>query len=285
MASIQQPPRIAYLGPQGTFTEEALRSVRELSSAIHIPFASFREVFNSVHTGQAEFGFIAIENSIEGTVMTTLDALVFEYEFVIVAEHLLDVHQQLLAVAGAELTGLTDVYSFPHASAQVRGFLSKHLPRAVVHATNSTAQAAQLVSELRTPTAAAIGPRIAGELYELIELASNIEDFSNNQTRFVLIAQSSTTELPAPTGHDKTSVVCFQLEDRPGSLLEIINHFASRGINLTKLESRPSKRAIGEYCFIIDFEGHYQDEAVRACMEDIRRGDAVVKWLGSYPAP
>lgn len=285
MASIQQPPRIAYLGPQGTFTEEALRSVTELSSALHIPFASFREVFNAVDSGQAEFGFLAIENSIEGTVMTTLDALVFEYEFVIVAEHLLDVHQQLLAVDGAELTRITDVYSFPHASAQVRGFLSRHLPRTVVHATNSTAQAAQLVSELHTPTAAAIGPRIAGELYGLIELASNIEDFSNNQTRFVLFAQASTAELPTPTGHDKTSVVCFQLEDRPGSLLEIINHFASRGINLTKLESRPSKRAIGEYCFIIDFEGHYLDEAVRACMEDIRRGDAVVKWLGSYPAP
>jgi prephenate dehydratase len=285
MASTQQSPRIAYLGPKGTFTEEALRSVPALSTAVHVPLSTFREVFNAVHTGQAEFGFLAIENSIEGTVMTTLDALVFEYEFVIVAEHVLDVHQQLLAVKDADMAGITDIYSFPHASAQVRAFLASRLPLAVIHATNSTAQAAQLVSERSDPTAGAIGPRIAGELYGLVELASNIEDYANNQTRFVLIAQATNTQLPTPTGHDKTSVVCFQLEDRPGSLLEIINHFASRGINLTKLESRPSKRAIGEYCFIIDFEGHYEDDTVRACMEDIHKGDAVVKWLGSYPAP
>jgi prephenate dehydratase len=150
-----------------------------------------------------------------------------------------------------------------------------------VVASNSTAEAARIVGELGEPGLAAVAPPLSAELYGLEVLASEIEDHPENQTRFVLVAPSG---IPQPTGHDKTTIVCFQHADRPGSLLGILQEFAARAVNLTKLESRPTKRALGEYCFIIDLEGHVADEVVADCLRELKAKNADVKFLGSYPA-
>jgi prephenate dehydratase len=172
------------------------------------------------------------------------------------------------------------VLSFPHASAQCRSFLAETLPGVEVVATNSTAEAARIVGEERRPHAAAIVPRLAAELYGLDVLAAPIEDHPDNQTRFVSVATSG---IPAPTGHDKTSIVCFQREDHPGTLHAILSEFAARSINLTKLESRPTKQGLGSYCFIIDLEGHIADAVVADCLRVLHAELAGVKFLGSYP--
>jgi prephenate dehydratase len=177
------------------------------------------------------------------------------------------------------------VASIPVATAQCRRFLTDHLPAVVTMATNSTADAARLVGEgdptMASQITAAIAPRLAAKLYGLEILAEDIEDHPDNQTRFVSVARSG---IPAPTGHDRTSIACFQSADHPGSLYAILGHFAARAINLTKLESRPTKTALGDYCFIIDFEGHVADAMVADCMRDLRAELADVKFLGSYPA-
>jgi len=171
--------------------------------------------------------------------------------------------------------------SFPHATAQCRRFLAERLPNVEVVPTNSTAEAARIVGTEPQPGTAALAPRLAAGLYGLEVLAHGVEDHPDNQTRFVALAPAG---LPSPTGHDKTSIVCFQREDRPGSLHGILSEFAARSINLTKLESRPSKRGLGNYCFLIDLEGHLADEVVADCLRVLHAELAGVKFLGSYPA-
>ena len=146
-------------------------------------------------------------------------------------------------------------------------------------AANSTAEAAQRVARSKRTDQAAIGNTLAARLYDLKILAADIEDHPENQTRFVVVGRG----IPAPSGHDKTSIVCFQRQDRPGSLLGILQEFSARSINLTKLESRPTKRSLGEYCFFIDFEGHVADELVADCLRTVAAKVARVKYLGSYP--
>jgi prephenate dehydratase len=275
------PGTIAFLGPAGTFTEEALFSQPDYASRTVLPAAGLSEVLDAVRTGRADLGFVPIENSIEGTVNATVDSLVFEVDLLIQREVILDVHLQLMAPPGSDMNSVTRVLSFPHASAQCRKFLSDHLPGAEVVPTNSTAEAARLVGEERPAHTAALAPRLAAELYGLEVLASAVEDHPDNQTRFVALA---TTGVPAPTGHDKTSIVCFQREDRPGSLHAILSEFAARSINLTKLESRPTKRGLGDYCFLIDLSGHLAQEVVADCLRVLHAELAGVKFLGSYPA-
>jgi prephenate dehydratase len=163
----------------------------------------------------------------------------------------------------------------------VRDWLARHLPKATTVAANSTAEAARQVGEERQPGVAAVAPAVAADLYDLEVLADGIEDHPENQTRFVVVAPGG---VPGPTGHDKTTIVCFQQADRPGSLLAILQEFAARAINLTKLESRPTKQGLGDYCFIIDLEGHLADELVADCLRDLKAKVADVKFLGSYPA-
>src|SRR5207237_4741527 len=158
-------------------------------------------------------------------------------------------------------------------------WLAKKLPGVDVRASLSTADAAREVAKSRRRDQGAICNRLAAELYGLDVLATEIEDHPENQTRFVLVGHG----IPAPTGHDKTSVVCFQREDRPGSLLAILQEFAARAINLTKLESRPTKRSLGDYCFFIDFNGHIADELVADCLRNLSAKQTAVKFLGSYP--
>lgn len=273
--------RVGYLGPGGTFTEQALLSEGALGGHAHVALPSIAEVLEATAAGDVDLGFAAIENSIEGSVNVTLDTLAFESDLLIQRETVLAVQLNLLALPGAELAGIRRVVSFPHAVAQCRSFLRANLPGATVEAATSTAEAVRAVAAGGDPHAAAIGADLAGRLYHLATLATDIGDHAENQTRFVTVAASG---IPAPTGHDKSSIVTFQRDDRPGSLLSILQEFAARSINLTKLESRPTKRSLGDYCFIIDLEGHVADELVADCLLNIQAKQADVKFLGSYPA-
>jgi len=271
--------RVSFLGPHGTYAEEALRTQDDLRERELVPERSVIDVINAVETGTSELGLVPIENSIEGSVTVTLDTLAFDSELLIQREIDLPVSLHLCAPKGTKLGDVRTIITFPHASAQCRGWLAKNLPDAEVEASNSTAEAARLVAKSRRPGSAAICSRFAAEIHGLKVIASEIEDHPEVQTRFVVLGRG----IPPPSGHDRTSIVCFQREDRPGSLLAILQEFAARAINLTKLESRPTKRSLGDYCFFIDTEGHVADELVADCLRTLMAKQADVKFLGSYP--
>ena len=274
--------RIAYLGPPGTFTEEALLAQPDLAEADLVAMRSMPEVLAATSSGDVDLGFVALENSIEGSVLLVLDRLVFDYELLIQREVVLTIRQNLLGPPGMALADVRRVVSFPDAMAQCRRFFASSLPDAEIVAANSTAGAVRDVAENRPPGTAALGAALAAKLYGLDLLAADVEDSPGaNQTRFAVVGRAG---IPAPTGHDKTSIVCFQRDDRPGSLHAILGQFTARNINLTKLESRPTKHSLGDYCFIIDLEGHVDDEVVADCLRDLRVQLASVKFLGSYPA-
>jgi prephenate dehydratase len=215
-------------------------------------------------------------------VTVTVDALAFETELLIQREVVMGVQMNLLAPSGVALGDVRRVLSMPVATAQCRSYLHRELPGAVTVATPSTAEAAQLVAGAEHDGhTAAIAPAVAAKVYGLDVLSTDIEDHADNATRFVVVARNG---IPVPSGHDKTSIVVFQRHDRPGSLLTILQEFAARSINLTKLESRPTKKGLGNYCFLIDLEGHVGDELVADCLRDLRSKVEDVKFLGSYPA-
>ena len=274
--------RIAFLGPPGTFTEEALLTQADLAEAELVAVRPMRDVLSAVEAGTVDFGFVPIENSIEGTVRESSDSLIFDTELSIQREVILPISQNLLAPAGTALGDVRRVVSYPEALGQVRQFIADQLPGVEVVAATSTAEAVQQVAATDGDGGtAAIGTALAAKLYGLEIVAAGIEDHADNETRFVLVAREG---VPAPTGHDKTSIVCFQRSDHPGSLLSILQEFAARSINLTYLHSRPTKRSLGDYCFIIDFEGHVTDEVVADCLKALHAQLPGVKFLGSYPA-
>jgi prephenate dehydratase len=271
--------RVTYFGPPGTFTEEALRSQVDLVDLERIAQRSVPDVIGAVERGEFEAGVVPIENMIEGSVSVTLDTLAFDSDLLIQREIDLPVSLNLSAPPGVGLGDLRAITSFPHAAAQCRGWLAKKLPGVEVRAALSTADAAREVAKSKRRDQGAICNRLAAELYGLDVLATEIEDHPENQTRFVVVGRG----IPAPTGHDKTSIVCFQRADRPGSLLAILQEFAARAVNLTKLESRPTKRGLGDYCFFIDCEGHVSDELLADVFRNLMAKQADVKFLGSYP--
>ena len=271
--------RIAFLGPTGTFTEEALLTQPDLADEERTPLKTVPEVITAVDEGEHTRGVVPIENSIEGSVSVTLDTLAFDTDLLIQREIDLPISLQLAAKPGTKIGDVTLIRSHPHAHAQVRLWQANKLPNADVHAENSTSEAARIVSKNKSMHEAAICTKYAAKLYGLKVLASDIQDHGSAMTRFVLLGRG----IPAPTGHDKTSIVCFQRKDKPGSLLAILSEFASRNLNLTKLESRPTKHGLGEYCFFIDFAGHIADERVADCLRHLAARQAEVKFLGSYP--
>lgn len=274
--------RIAYLGPPGTFTEEALLSEPDLAESEFVEAPTIAETFATLTSGRADAAFVPIENSIEGPVNATIDQLAFADDLLIQREVVLDVHLDLVGCAGADIGSVRRVLTFPHASAQCRGFIATHLPEAELGATNSTADAARTVAESGRRDLAAIAGPLAAKLYGLDVLAHAIEDHGGNQTRFVLVAPGV---VPAPTGHDRTTVVCFQHADRPGSLYAILGQFAARSLNLSFIESRPTKQALGQYCFVVTVEGHIADEVLGDCLTQLRAELGEVRYLGSYPVP
>ena len=277
------PLRVGFLGPPGTFTEEALLGEPDLAEAELVAMASMPEVLAAAASGEVDLGFVALENSIEGTVLLVLDALIFAHDLLIQREVVMNVHQNLLGPPEMTLEEVKRVVSFPDAMAQCRAFFGRALPGAEIVAANSTAEAVRWVGQARPEGTAALGSALAGRLYGLEVLAAEVEDHDSNQTRFVVVAGGDAA-IPAPTGHDKTSIVCFQHDDRPGSLHSILGQFSARGINLTKLESRPTKHSLGDYCLIIDLEGHVADEVVADCLRDLHASQGTLRFLGSYPA-
>ena len=273
--------KVGYLGPAGTFTESALLTQVDLAAAEHILFRSHSDVLHNTSSGLVDFGFCAIENAIEGTVNVVQDTLAFDSELMIQREVVIPITMNLLVQSGTSLNEVEKVISYPHALAQVRAFLRNNLPDAELEPANSTAHAAQILAESSSSKIAAVGTSLAADRYGLEIAAESIEDHQGNKTRFILIAKDG---IPAPTGHDKTSVVVFQQSDKPGSLLAILQEFAARSINLTKLESRPTREALGNYCFFLDLEGHIADSVMADCLKTLQTKDIRVKFLGSYPA-
>ncbi len=272
-------PRVGFLGPHGTFAEEAVLTQPDLAGQELSPLRSVPDVIGAVERGDVEIGLVPIENSIEGTVTVTLDTLAFDTDLLIQREVDLPISLNLCVRSGTKLNDVTSVLSHPNPLGQSRVWLSRKLPDAVTVVANSTAEAAAQVAAASDAGVAAICTAFAAELHGLDIVASEIEDHPENQTRFVLVGHG----IPRPTGHDKTSIVCFQRENRPGSLLAILQEFAARSIDLTKLESRPTKRSLGDYCFFIDLHGHIVDELVADGLRNLRAKTADVKFLGSYP--
>lgn len=273
--------RIAFLGPEGTFTEQALLTQTDYAQMELVACRAIPDVLRAVSDGAVDVGFVPIENAIEGSVNVTLDALIFDHELKMQREVVIPIVMCLLAPPGMTVADVESVVSMPVATAQCRSFLAEHLPGVAEVAANSTAEAARIVADEADGRSAAIGTSLAGKVHGLEVLADDIEDHIENETRFVALTRSG---IPAPTGHDKTSIVVFQKADVPGSLLTILQEFAARGINLTRLESRPTKRGLGDYCFIIDLEGHVGDELVADALRDLKSKNEDVLFLGSYHA-
>ena len=274
--------RVGFLGPLGTFTEQALKTQADLAAAEHVLFRTMPDVLDAVETGEVDLGFVAIENSIEGTVNLSQDELAFNHDLLIQREVVLDIEHCLMAKARTAIADLTTVHSIPVASAQCHAYLRNNVGHAELRAANSTAEAARMVAEELGPHAAAVAPRASADLYGLEILAADIADHPGNQTRFVVVAKDG---IPAPTGHDRTALVIYQRADEPGSLISILQEFAARRINLSNLLSRPTKDGgLGDYCFVIYADGHVADELVADAMRSLRIKQGNVKFLGSYPA-
>ena len=274
--------RVGFLGPVGTFTEQAVMSQTDLARCEKVLFRTMPDVLDAVEAGEVDYGFIAIENSIEGTVNLSQDELAFSHDLLIQREVVLDIEHCLMAAPGTAIGDVKFVVSIPVATAQCHAFLRRHLALADLRAANSTAEAARTIGEQRTPGYAAIAPRIAAETYGLTILATDIGDHPGNQTRFVLVAR---TGIPTRTGHDRTGLVVYQRADEPGSLISILQEFAARRINLSNLLSRPTKDGgLGDYCFVIYADGHISDEIMADAMRALHAKQGRVKFLGSYPA-
>ncbi len=271
--SLEEPLKIACLGPLATYTH--LAALRHFgSSSEYIPVDSIKEVFEAVDTGRASYGVVPIENSNEGVVSYTLDMFI-DYDLKVIAEVMLEVSHNLLSRDG-DLSKIKRVYSHPQGIAQCKEWLEKNLPGAMLLDTSSTAKAAEIAA--REEGAAAIASEAAARLYDLKFAARQIEDRRHNYTRFLIIGKES----PPVTGRDKTSIM-FSIKDRPGALYDILEPFKKSGLNLTKIESRPSKRKAWEYIFFVDMEGHVQNETVKKAIKEIEDNCLFLKILGSYP--
>ncbi|WP_067173479.1 prephenate dehydratase [Microtetraspora niveoalba] len=271
--------KLAYLGPEGTFTEAAVRALAP--DAERLPCANVGAALDAVRSGQADGGVVPLENSLEGGIIQTLDEFAWGEPLLIVAEYLLPVEFSLLVRPGTELGQIKRITTHPAAQTQCRGFIERELPGAVVILSSSTAAAAQEVANPESPYDAAISPAIAGEVYGLEEAASNIGDRNDTVTRFVRVAPPG--NVPEPTGADRTSMVAFLKEDHAGALLEMLNEFAVRGVNLSRIESRPTGRGIGSYFFHFDCEGHVADARVGEALSGLHRICGDLRFLGSYP--
>jgi prephenate dehydratase len=274
------PARYAYLGPEGTFTEQAIRSLPAARTAELQPAATVTVALDAVRSGEADGAVVPIENSVEGSVPVTLDELALGEPLMITREMTVPVAFSLLARPGTQPDQIKLVATHPHAAAQTRRWCATNLPWAtVLHATSTAAAAAELTKP-EPAWQAAIAAPLAAEHYRLASLFEGIGDNADAITRFVLVSRPGR---PAPrTGADKTSLVAFMREDHPGALLEILEQLTSRGVNMTRIESRPTGAALGNYCFSIDCEGHIDDARVGEALMGLRRVCADVRFLGSY---
>ncbi|QKE83035.1 prephenate dehydratase domain-containing protein [Arthrobacter sp. NEB 688] len=294
--------RFGYLGPEGTFTSMALDAWPAAGpGSERVAFGSVGAALAALRAGDVDGAMVPIENSVEGGVSATLDALASGDPLVVTGEVLVPVRFVLAARGGVSLADVRAVGTHSHAWAQVRGWMATHLPEAVYVPTLSTASAAETLGAVHEGRVDAAGGGAAGSpgssgspgfeaavcapaaasLHGLSVLAEGIGDMQSAVTRFVLVARPGA--MPAPTGADKTTVVLYQREDHAGGLLELLEQFAARGINMTRLESRPTKESMGAYCFSVDIEGHVLDERLGEALMGLKRICAEVRFLGSYP--
>jgi prephenate dehydratase len=275
------PARYAYLGPEGTFTEAALRSIPAAAHAELQAHASVGAALDAVRRGDADGAMVPIESSVEGSVAATLDELAAGDPLMVTREVLLPISFALMARQGMHLRDVRRVATHPHAQAQCRLWLSAALPDAELVPALSTAAAAAALADGSAEHDAAIAAPIAAERYRLQVLAADVEDNPLAVTRFVLVSRPA--EPPLPSGRDKTSLVAFIADDHPGALLEVLTEFSVRSVNLTRIESRPTGEGLGRYCFSIDCEGHVDDARVGEALMGLRRVCPDVRFLGSYP--
>ncbi|GLU87785.1 MULTISPECIES: prephenate dehydratase [Agromyces] len=274
-------PSYSYLGPAGTFTEAALKQVPEAQGTNWRPVNNVGEALADVVAGRSVAAMIAIENSVDGGVSATQDALATVPGLRIIGEYLVPVNFLLVARRGTALAEVRIVNAHPVAYGQSRGWLEQHLPdHGHIPATSNVQAAASLFEEGDRADAAVAPPGIV-ELLDVDVLARDIGDNPNAVTRFVLVGRSR--ELPAPTGADKTSVIVELPDDEPGALLAMLEQFSTRGVNLSLIQSRPIGDALGRYRFVIDLEGHVRDERVADALLGLRRFSPNVIFLGSYP--
>ncbi|MGB9281816.1 MAG: prephenate dehydratase [Pseudonocardiaceae bacterium] len=269
-------PVTAYLGPEGTFAEQAAQVLApgdEFRSAVSVHAA-----ISALRAGQVDAACVPVENSVEGSVPATLDAMAEDEPVLAVAEAVLPIRFSVLVRPGIGAADVRTVATFPHAAAQVRGWLATHLPSATMVLTASTSAGA--VAVLDGQADAAICAPIALRHYPLAVLASGVHDQDDAETRFLLIRHPGA--VPPPTGTDRTSLVAVAV-DRPGALLEVLAEFALRAINLTRIESRPTKSKLGQYRFFLDCEGHIAEDAVGDALAELHRRCTWVRFLGSYP--
>lgn len=268
---------VAFLGPAGTYTEEA--AILHDPDAKHVPYPSLPDVVAAVDSGEIDEAVGPIENSIAGSINDIVDAMIGAQNAKIIGEILLSVDICLVAPQGTKLSDIKRVRSKAEALGQCRRFLSEHLPGTTLEPFDSTASAVASLAE-EDGTVAALGPRRAAELSGMEVLESGVQDRRNNVTRFVVIGQES----PERSGADKSSIVFdFDREDAPGLVYAALKPFADLGINLTKIESRPTGAKIGVYYFLLDFDGHEQDDNVQTALTELKRHTTMFKVLGSYP--
>jgi prephenate dehydratase len=270
--------RIAYFGPRGTFTEQAALGLARVGKDELIPVDTVPAALAAVRSGDFDAACVPVENSVEGAVNATMDALIDGPPLVAVAEAVLPVRFSVLVRPGTTTDDVRTVASHPHALAQVRCWLAEHLPGATVLAATSTAAAAVAVADGEFD--AAVTAPVAATHYPLAAMATDVADVADAATRFLLLRRPG--ELPAPTGADRTSLVAITA-DRTGALADLLVELAERGINLTRIESRPTKGRLGEYRFFFDVDGHIAEARLGSALAALRRRCTSVRFLGSYP--
>ncbi|HEY8220222.1 MAG TPA: prephenate dehydratase [Methylobacter sp.] len=271
--ALEKPLDVAYLGPEGTFTQQAV--IKHFGSAVKtVPATTINDIFNAVESGNCQFGVVPVENSTEGVISHTLDRFL-NSPLKICGEVEIRVHQNLLGLVDS-LDDVTEVFSHQQSLAQCRQWLDKHLSNAKRTAVNSNTEAAKLASTNKK--AVAIAGIVAAEIYQLNVIAKNIEDEPNNTTRFIIIGQ----QISSSTGNDKTSLV-VSTGNQPGALHRILEPFARLNIGMVHIESRPSRQGLWDYVFFIDIEGHCEDNDVAQALSLLKDNVNMLKLLGSYP--
>ncbi len=268
--------KIGYLGPEGSYSHIAALDVFQRQGEL-IGAKTITDLVEDLQNNKYDTAMVPIENSIAGGVNETIDALLRSSDIYITDEYTLDINHCLLAIAPIELSKITNVHTHTMSFGQCRDYLRKHCPQANLELNSSNSKAAERVSEMQNPSHAAIAPELCSKLYKLEVIARGINDEANNKTRFWVISK----RVSPPSGRDKTSIV-FQTIDEPGSLERILRIFSDSGINLTRIESRPSRTKLGEYSFCVDFKGHKEDDKVNQALRKAQLYFSFYKWLGSY---
>ena len=280
---METTPKIAFLGPAGTYSDEATHQFMEklgFENAELIECVSFTEIFDNVERGRCDYGVVATENSLEGPVTACLDNFATHNNVEILAEHVLDIHHSLVMHPEADIADITTIVSHPQGLGQCRRYIAEHFPGRTTKTASSTADGVRKIMDDKT--CAAIANDFAANLYGARVYDESIEDHFGNQTSFALIARPGMPEV-FPDLPKRTSVILSLQQDRSGSLLMILSEFAYAGVNLTKIQSRPTKQALGDYMFFIDFEGSTSDVDVQTALNCLRLKLRDVKILGSYP--